>query len=644
MQEPQLPPLHDVDEDAVLRAILEGTATATGKDFFAALVKGLAEVLHTRGAWVSEYHADTRRLRSLAFYMDGKYCDYYEYDITGTPCAVVIEKKSFVHFPDNVIELFPGDPDAEPMGMVSYMGAPLLHTDGHILGHLAVFDSRPMPAEPRCTALFGIFAARAAAEHQRLCVEEEIRRRERQLSGIVQSAMDAIIKLDRNLRVVLANPAAAQAFARSAPDMAGKPLSRFLSRESAKRLAQLVAELSTCREDRPYLFIPGGLSGRDAAGGEFPAEGTLSCFELHNEVYYTLILRNVNDRLESERRIRSLTVETEYLREEIKAQHDFDAIVGRSPALRAALHDVRQVAGTDATVLILGETGTGKELFARAIHAGSRRKQRPLIKVNCAAIPANLVESELFGHVEGAFTGATKKRDGRFALADGGTIFLDEVGELPLELQSKLLRVLQEGELEPVGSSETRKVDVRVLAATNRDLEKEVEAGRFRSDLYYRLAVFPLRIPALRERGEDVGLLAEALAQRFARNMGKSLAPLTPECKRRLARYSWPGNVRELSNVIERAVITAVDGRLNLDRALPECVPAREPEPVAQGWDFDTIRTIQELEELERKNITRALESSNWRVSGDKGAARLLGMNPSTLASRIKALHIQRPS
>jgi transcriptional regulator with GAF, ATPase, and Fis domain len=308
------------------------------------------------------------------------------------------------------------------------------------------------------------------------------------------------------------------------------------------------------------------------------------------------------------------------------------------------LRDMAQVAATDATVLIMGETGTGKELVARAVHAASHRRDRPLVTVNCAAIPATLIESELFGHEAGAFTGATRKREGRFAMADKGTIFLDEIGELPLDLQSKLLRVLQEGEFDPVGSSSTKKVDVRVLAATNRNLETAVRKGTFREDLYYRLNVFPLRLPPLRERGDDVVRLASAFARRFASRMGRAVEPLTGECVQRLKGYHWPGNVRELRNVIERAVITATDGRLNLDRALPE---EASTEHSSLGESFsksDRIRTAREFEELERTNILRALEAAGWKVSGERGAAKLLGINASTLSSRMKALKIEKPA
>jgi transcriptional regulator with GAF, ATPase, and Fis domain len=293
-------------------------------------------------------------------------------------------------------------------------------------------------------------------------------------------------------------------------------------------------------------------------------------------------------------------------------------------------------------VLILGETGTGKELIARAIHRASRRRDKPLIKVNCAAIPATLIESEFFGHEQGAFTGATKKRDGRFALAHGGTIFLDEVSELPFDLQSKLLRVLQEGEFEPVGSAHTRKVDARVIAATNRDLGQAVRDGRFREDLYYRLNVFPILLPPLRERREDIGILAAAFAQKFARRMGRSLEPLSHNCLRRLETYNWPGNVRELQNIVERAVITSSDGNLNLDRALPETVNSPHIMPSSDGAAAKHVRTAKELEELERQNLIAALESVDWKVAGSNGAAQLLGIKPTTLSSRMKALGIER--
>jgi PAS domain S-box-containing protein len=636
-------PLHDVDIDAALRTIVEGTATETGERFFAALVQNLARALNTHGAWVTEYIEEQRRLKALAFWMGGQWIHGWEMVIDGTPCERVINERCLIHIPDNLLDIYGDDPDVRAVGAASYMGMPLLDLDGKTLGHLAVLDLRPMPKEPRAEALFQIFAARAAAELRRLRVEAAVREREEKLGRLVNSAMDAIIELDRNLNVTRVNAAAEKVFACSSQQIVGQLFTRFLSADSRERLANLIIDLDLRPEGERYMWIPGDLEGKSAFGEKFPAEATLSRFDMGREPFYTLILRNVNARLQARQKIRSLTVEAEYLREEIKELQNLDEIVGQSEPVARVLRDVAEVAGTEATVLILGETGTGKELIARAIHKNSRRREKPLIKVNCAAMPATLIESELFGHDQGAFTGATKKREGRFALADGGTIFLDEIGELPVDLQVKLLRVLQEGEFEPVGSSRTQKVDARVIAATNRDLKKAVREGKFREDLYYRLNVFPIELPPLRERGDDIGLLAANFAKRFAQRMGRSIESLSEACIQRLKAYSWPGNVRELQNVIERAVITARDGRLNLDRALPETAREISAETMSAGEAPRRVRTAKELEELERANLLAALEATSWRVAGETGAAQLLGMKPTTLSSRIKALGIERP-
>ncbi|MDH5459110.1 MAG: sigma 54-interacting transcriptional regulator, partial [Nitrospinota bacterium] len=431
----------------------------------------------------------------------------------------------------------------------------------------------------------------------------------------------------------------------AANKLVGHDFLHSLAPNDRKTIRLLLQDLNTKPDDQRSLWIPGGLTAIQVDGTEFPAEATLSQFQMGGKTFYTLILRNVDERLDAEQKIRSLTIETEFLKEELHELQHFGEILGNSPALMHVLRDVQQVADTEATVLITGETGTGKEVIARAIHANSRRRDHPFVKVNCAAIPATLIESEFFGHEQGAFTGATKKREGRFALADGGTIFLDEIGELPLDLQGKLLRVLQEGEFEPVGSSRTQKVNVRVLAATNRDLQKEVGKGAFREDLYYRLNVFPIHLPPLRERGEDVVLLANSFVQHFSQRMGRTVSLLSPEALRRLTAYQWPGNVRELQNVIERAVITAKIGQLNLDRAIPEIEESSaSPQPIAKEETTPHIRTIQELQDIERQNIRLALEQTGWKVSGEQGAAQLLGMNASTLASRIKTLGITRSS
>jgi len=635
-------PFHDLDVDASLRTILEGTATETGERFFAALVENLARALNTHGAWVTEYIEEQRRLKALAFWMGGQWIHGWEMVVDGTPCERVVDERCLIHIPDNLLDIYGNDPDVQAVGAASYMGMPLLDLDGKILGHLAVLDLRPMPKEPRAEALFQIFAARAAAEMRRLRAEKQVREREEKLGRLVNSAMDAIIELNRNLNVTRVNAAAEKVFGCSSQEIVGQLFTRFLSSDSRERLARLIIELDLRPEGERYSWIPGGLNAQSASGEAFPAEATVSRFDMGREAFYTLILRNVNARIQARQKIRSLTVEAEYLREEIKELQS-DEIVGQSEPLARVLRDIKEVAGTDANVLILGETGTGKELIARAIHRKSHRCEKPLIKVNCAAMPATLIESELFGHEQGAFTGATKKREGRFALADGGTIFLDEIGELPVELQVKLLRVLQEGEFEPVGSSRTQKVDVRVIAATNRDLKQATKEGKFREDLYYRLNVFPIELPPLRERGDDISLLASTFANKFAQRMGRLIEPFSEACIGRLKAYGWPGNVRELQNVIERAVITARDGTLNLDRALPESAKEMIAEAVLSAETPKRVRTAKELEELERANLMAALETTGWRVAGETGAAQLLGVKPTTLSSRIKALGIERP-
>jgi formate hydrogenlyase transcriptional activator len=322
-----------------------------------------------------------------------------------------------------------------------------------------------------------------------------------------------------------------------------------------------------------------------------------------------------------------------YLEDEIKTEYNFEEIIGDSAALRQVLQQIEVVAPTDSTVLVMGETGTGKELIARAIHDRSSRRERTFIKMNCAAIPTGLLESELFGHERGAFTGAIAQRVGRFELADGGTLFLDEVGDIPLELQSKLLRVLQEQEFERLGSTKTIKVNVRLVAATNRDLARMVDERQFRSDLYYRLNVFPLTVPALRDRREDVPLLVRHFAQKFAQRMNRTIDSISNEQMTTLSQYDWPGNVRELENLIERAVILSQGSELR--------VPLEKLQPAKPSQASESLPT---LEAAERDHIVRALQASNWVIGGSSGAAAKLGMKRTTLQSKIQKLGISRPS
>jgi PAS domain S-box-containing protein len=632
--------------EAALRLVVADTAAETGSEFFRGLVHNLAQVLGTLGAWVTEYLPDQGRLRALAMWLKGGFVEHYEYPIAGTACAEVVESRKLVHIPDRLIELFPRDDDLVPLNAVSYLGAPLLDTNGSVMGHLAVLDDKLMPRDERAISLFEIFAARAAAEHRRLKAERAACAREEQMALLLESAMDAIVVLNGRLDIVRVNPAAERLLGCTAEDLLGESLKDFLAPESLGRVEAFAKEIQKRPRGKQQLWVPQDFVARRWDHSVFPAEATLSRFENQREVYYTLILRNADERLEAERQIQLLTQETEYLREAVREMPDHGDLIGRSDCMQAVFGAIKQVAKTDTTVLITGETGTGKELVARSIHSASRRADKPLVTVNCAAIPANLIESEFFGHERGAFTGAVARREGRFALANGGTIFLDEVGELPLELQPKLLRVIQEGEFEPLGGSKTVKVDVRVVAATNRDLKQMTAEGKFREDLYFRLHVFPIQIPPLRERGGDVEHLAAAFVRRFARRLGKRIGPLNGEHFARLRSYDWPGNVRELQNVIERAIILTSGPDLQLERAMAgfttsPLAATSAPVPLAEA----TIRvlTARELEEFERSNIMRALGACGWRISGENGAARLLGIPPTTLGSRMKVLKIQRP-
>jgi formate hydrogenlyase transcriptional activator len=331
-------------------------------------------------------------------------------------------------------------------------------------------------------------------------------------------------------------------------------------------------------------------------------------------------IKNMKDQLEAE---------SIYFRQEIKARHRHDHIVGQSAGLKYVLYRAEQVAPLNTTVFIRGETGTGKELIAAVIHNMSPRKDRPLITVNCAALPANLMESELFGHEKGAFTGADTRHIGRFEVANGSTLCLDEIGELPLELQSKLLRVIQHSEFERLGSSKTTKVDVRIVATTNRNLEEEVRQGRFRQDLYYRLDVFPITVPPLRQRADDIPLLVKAFVGRYAREFGKQIASVPKEAMTRLQNYPWPGNIRELESVIERAVILSPGPSLQLTDRLENAFLTVDP-------------TLKTLEAMERYHILKTLAETRWRIEGSSGAAAILGLHPSTLRSRMRKLGIAR--
>lgn len=403
----------------------------------------------------------------------------------------------------------------------------------------------------------------------------------------------------------------------------------------------------------PTLFRPPGADpAHVCVGTDKPEEFEIEVMRKSGELHWVAVKRNpyfdaagkVAGYISAVRciqRAKNLEFENECLQDEVRA--NFGSIIGDSPALKRVLAQIATVAPTEANVLIQGESGTGKELVARAIHDMSSRKEHPLVRVNCASIPKELFESEFFGHVRGAFTGAVKDRAGRFELADRGTLFLDEIGEIPLDLQSKLLRVLQEGQFERLGDDRTRTVRVRVITATNRDLDAEVKAGRFRLDLFYRLSVFPIELPPLRERREDVGALAAYFMQHSARRLGVSAPRLTRAHIQQLDGYDWPGNVRELQNVIERALILARNGSMKFDLPGAAATP-RLRSVINYEVADDEMPSLDELEIRERQILTTALNRSHWKIYGDDGAAALLRIRPTTLVSKMKRLGVMRKS
>ncbi len=659
--------------DELLRAITRGTVAVTGRDFFRSLVEQLAGGLHARYSFVAEC-LPNRRARSLAFWNDGQFGENFEYDLPGTPCMKVAEGPT-CRFPERVAELFPEDQGLFKFGAVSYLGVPLFNAARQVIGHVVVFEDQSMPADPRALSVVEIFAARAGAELEREQAQRELgvlltelEQQKHHISDQLQQATEALrtseqqfrdlfdeapiayvhegldsrfIRVNRTaMRILGIKPeAVAGTYGKSlVPDT---PEAQRCLREALGSIGRgtdtsgVVLELR--RKDNGKPVWVQWWSRPDPSGG-----------------YTRTMFIDITDRVLMEQEKARLEAQSNYLQEEIRSEHNFDEIVGNSRALLKVLGQLEQVASTDSTVLLLGETGTGKELVARAIHDRSRRNHRPLVKVNCAAISAGLVESELFGHVRGAFTGALTDRDGRFKLADGGSLFLDEVGELPPETQVKLLRVLQEQEFEPVGSSRSIRVDVRIIAATNKDLGALVSEGKFRSDLFYRLNVLPLRVPPLRERQGDVPLLAAFFVQKFAKKRGKPVSQVPEETMRMLAGYHWPGNVRELQNVIERAVVLAQGNTLALapafefapplgDSGGEAAEPARFKTFQPSTLPFNPQPDSGSLADVERRHIESVLVQANWMVEGERGAARTLNLHPSTLRSRMRKLGIKRP-
>jgi formate hydrogenlyase transcriptional activator len=464
--------------------------------------------------------------------------------------------------------------------------------------------------------------------------EKSLQESEERFRMLIEQAGDAFFIHDYNGKIIDINRLACESLGYSRQELLGMTIPD-IDIEAGRRGHK--PHYWDTLEPRQFIAFEGVHQRRD--GSTFPVEVRMSRLDLGGKCLLLSLARDVTERKEAEKRLQhafteikklknKLEQENVYLRQEIDIQYNFDEMVGESPAFRKVLGTAEKVAREETCVLILGETGTGKELLARAIHHMSPRKQRPMIKVNCAALPATLIESELFGREKGAFTGAVNKQIGRFEAADGSSIFLDEIGDLPIELQAKLLRVLQDGTFEHLGSSKTISVDVRVIAATNQNLTALVKEKRFRSDLFYRLNVFPIVVPPLRERVEDIPLLALAFVQEYARSMGKPVKQIPKKTMTRMMNYHWPGNIREMRNVIERAMILSSGFTLDIDHPDTE--------------DNSTLQAVT-LDEIDRDHIMKTLEETGWRVSGPSGAARRLGLKESTLRWRMRKLGIKRP-
>ena len=638
-----------LSDDAALREIVEGVESETGDGFLYSLVKHLALSLECEYAFVSEFLHSRSRFRTRAVWGRGRFLENFETPLVGTPCETVLNGKSS-HHPEGICQLFPSDAGLKRWGVESYCGVPLIDSSGTVVGHLAILSERPMFDGPRGLAIMRIFAARARAELERLCTEDALRdanealvQSEERFRDLFDEAPIAYVHEGLDSRFIEANRAAMRILglkSEEVPGMTGKSLVPDTP-EAQRRLNEwldsmgrgtattgTVLELRR-RDDGKPVWIQ--CWSRPAPDGS----------------YTRTMFIDVTDRVLMEREKAALEAQNTYLIEEIKETHNFEEIVAQSRAVTEVIEKVKLVASTDSSVLILGETGTGKELVARAVHSNSERRNRPLVKVNCAALPVGLIESELFGHEKGAFTGATDRRIGRFELAHGGTIFLDEIGDMPPDLQAKLLRVLQEHEFERVGGSNPIRVDVRVIAATNRDLLRSVSEGIFRQDLYYRLNVFPIQLPPLRERREDIPPLVHYFVRRFSLKIGRKITRIQRDTIDRLVSYSWPGNVRELENVIERAVILSRGSELEVaPDVLPEVAAVARTLAAAPRPTLEEKRPKaplpQSIDQVERNHILEVLMLTNWRIEGTEGAAALLNMNPSTLRSRMKKLGVQR--
>jgi formate hydrogenlyase transcriptional activator len=636
--------------EETLRDITEGTARSTGDEFFRSLVKHLAHALEVRCCFVAECTDETKKwVRMLAFWLGEGFGENIEFPLAGTPCASVIQG-NVCSYSERLQVLFPEDKGLVTLGAQSYAGVPLTNSAGNVLGHLVLIDTKPRIFSDHAFSVLQIFATRAAVELERKHTDDALKRSEERLRTLLGINNAIVTRLTRDelfsaiagvlageipfdrLSLSLYDPDAkvlrlvtyAGPYQRDDYTPIGRvlelndsPVGRAFLTQKAVLRSDLENDRQTSSEERAFthgfrslcslpLIVRGNSIGGITVGSltknQYKEADVQFLMEVANQI--AIAVDNMKSYEEAKTLKARFQSETVYLQEEIKTEHNFEEIIGQSAPMCQLLRKIEQVAPTEATVLIQGETGTGKELLARAVHDRSRRKDRPLVKVNCGSIPSGLVESELFGHEKGAFTGATQRRTGRFELAHGGTIFLDEVTELPIDTQVKLLRVLQEGEFERVGSSETIKVDVRVIAATNRDLKEVVTSGTFRSDLFYRLHVFPLEAPPLRDRTSDIPLLVNFFLSKFGKKLGKDVRGVSQKAMESLTNYNWPGNVRELQNIVERAVVLASGPIVHIDDSVLQSNGAVEES------------TVDTLESMERSHIVRALKKTNWVIHG----------------------------
>jgi len=622
-------------EDLLLRSIMESTSAATGMDFLQKIATSLTTTLKMQFATIAECkEGDTTEVRTLCLAMGQTILDNIDYDTKGRPCEIILQGRD-IFVPENTQKIYPN-----AVGVEASMGVPI-HSSvtGKIIGHIIVANREPVGIDKNQITILKIFASRIGAEMERIKAEERLKLANQQLEKLLdeseqrfrdlfEEAPIAYVHEGLDSKFIKANRAAlrilgvkpeevpstyGKTLAPDTPDAQRRMKEAFESVGRGTDTSGVILEMRRKDNNKP-IWIQ-WWSNPDI-GGQFTR---------------TMFI-DITDKVLMEQEQARLQAQNQYLQEEIKLTYNFEDIISKSKNFHKVLQQLEKVASTDATVLILGESGTGKELLARAVHNISNRSKRPLIKINCATLPANLIESELFGHERGAFTGAMERKIGRFELADGGTIFLDEIGELPVELQAKLLRVLQEGEFERLGNPKTIKVNVRLIAATNRNLQQAIEKKEFREDLFYRLNVFPIVSPPLRNRKEDIPLLIKHFVKKYEGKMGKEIKNIPDKVVDALMQYDWPGNIRELENLIERALILTNTSTLEYGDWIP----------AAKNTASNGKVSLQKMDDVEKEHIISVLNSTNWKVSGEKGAAKILGLNATTLEARMKKLGIER--